>query len=230
MRNSIFRVGRFLTVMTTLLALLVMATSAQAARFRRSWDPLFNATFSSTLGWRGEAEVFVSDSCVSALGSPTFDDITGVANAGCLGPGSANLESYLLEFYNILSPGITLDSASDSAPGSPLFPAVSAVSFDALEVASGVSLWGEIEVAGIFTFPSSIDFPTTAFTAFMTFGLDSTSLRLAAICGGIECPSYFNDAVNNEPEVEWSQVPTPAPLALLGIGLLALSLSRRRKA
>lgn len=222
--NSIFRVGRYLTVMTTLLALIGMATSVQAASFRRSWDPLFNSSFSTTLGWRGEAEIFVSDSCVSAGATVSFD------TSGLSGCGSANLESYLLEFYDIGSPGVILDSASDSAPGSPLFPAVSAVSFDAFEVADGVSLWGEIQVADSFTFPSSIDFPTTAFTAFITFGLDSTSLRLEEICDddvSCEPTSFFSDV---EPTVAWSRVPAPASLALLGIGLFALGMNRRRVA
>jgi hypothetical protein len=200
-------------VMTTLLALIGMATSAQAARFRRSWDPLFNVAFSPTLGWRGEAEIFVSDGCVSANSTVTYN-ASGVTTCG-----SANIESYTLEFYNVGTPLVNLDSFSDSTPGSPAFEAVLEVSFDNDPIANGVSLWGEIEVAGSFSFNNS------SFTSFITFGLNSTSLRLEENCIYNQCTSYFSDV---EPTVEWSQVPTPAPLALLGIGLLALAMTRRR--
>jgi hypothetical protein len=205
--------------MITLLALIGMATSAQAASFRRGWDPLFNNSFSTTLGWRGEAVIFVDDLCVGSSTSVSFD-LSGVA--GC---GTANLESYLLEFYDINDPLVNLDSASDSAPGTPAFPAVSAVSFDSDSIADGVGLWGDIEVNGTFSFAGY----DNSFTAFISFGLDSTSLRLEENleenCGDEGCPSYFSDV---EPTVVWSRVPAPASLALLGIGLLALGVTRRR--
>lgn len=223
MRNSIFLVGRHLAVITTLLALIGMATSAQAASFRRGWDPLFNAAFPfADLGWRGEAVIFVSDLCVSASSTASFLE-TGVP-VTC---GEAYIESYTLEFYDIGTPLVTLDSASDSAPGSPLFPTVKDVRFDGGSIADGVTLWGDIEVTGTFSF-SGIDY-----TAFMSLGLDlvgldSTSLRLEEICDYDDvCPTWTSEV---EPTVEWSQVPTPAPLALLGIGLLALTMTRRRKA
>jgi hypothetical protein len=220
-RNSIFRVGRFLAVMTTLLALIGMATSAQAASFRRGWDPLFNGSFSSSLGWRGEAVINVSDCLVSGGATVTFD------SGGLFGCGSANVESYTLEFYDIGNASVNLDSFSDSTPTSPAFPAVFQVRFDngLIPIASGVSLWGEIEVAGSFSFNNS------SFTSFITFGLDSTSLRLKEICSDdVDCEptSYFS---NVEPALTtWSKVPTPAPLTLLGIGLFALVMTRRRKA
>ena len=138
MRDSDFGAGRCLVVMTTLLALSGMATTVQAGLFKRAWDPLFNNSFSTTLGWRGEAVIFVSDGCVDSSTSVGFD-MSGLASCG-----SANLESYLLEFYDINDPLVILDSASDSAPGTPAFPAVSEVSFDSDSIADGVSLWGDI--------------------------------------------------------------------------------------
>ena len=224
-RNSIFRVGRYLAVMTTLLALIGMSASVQATSFRRGWDPLFNTAFPD-LGWRGEAVIFVSDSCVSAGTTVSFD--TSGVNTSC--GGSANLESYLLEFYDVNNPLVNLFSASDSTPGSPLFPAVSAVSFGIGSIADGVSLHNEIQVTGSFSFDSH---PNTVFTAFLDFdinattGLDSTSLRLQEICEKCN-PDIFYSTVN--PTVAWSQVPVPAPLALVGIGLFALAMTRRRRA
>jgi hypothetical protein len=212
-RNFIFRAGRFLSVITTLLALVGVASSVQAASFRKGWDPLFNIDFSTTLGWRGEAVIFVDDDCVIGSSTQAFP------GNSC---GSANLESYLLEFYNINNPLVILDSASDSAPGSPAFPAVSAVSFDSESIADGVSLLTPIEVSGSFSFTGY----ESSFTAFITFGLDSTSLKLQeSNCEG-ECTSFLSTI---EPTVEWSRVPVPATLALFGIGLAGLGWSRRKK-
>ena len=101
MSNSVFRLARNLSVLTTLLALLSMATSVQAASFRKSWDPEISDSFSSLVGvkvgWRGEAEIFVSDGCIDPVA--TIDFIAGSATCG-----TADLESYLLEFYDVADP------------------------------------------------------------------------------------------------------------------------------
>lgn len=224
MNNSKFRWGRSLAVLSTLVALTGVAASAQAVSFRKTWDPIFSASFSAlvgvNVGWRGEALVFVDDGCVSASTLVSFPDACG----------SASLQSYELEFYDFDTDAV-LGTGSDSAPGTPLFPAVTAISFDVSEIANGIGLNGPILVDGPFTFGDY----GTSFQAELFFDLDlneevnGPSLVLVPICEGEDCPSSLaNDGETYPPVVTWSQVPVPTPLSLMGLGLLALGLMRRR--
>ncbi len=161
MNNSKFRWGRSLAVLSTLVALTGVAASAQAVSFRKTWDPIFSASFSAlvgvNVGWRGEALVFVDDGCVSASTLVSFPDACG----------SASLQSYELEFYDFDTDAV-LGTGSDSAPGTPLFPAVTAISFDVSEIANGIGLAGPILVAGPFTFGDE----APSYSAQLIFGLD----------------------------------------------------------
>ena len=109
---------------------------------------------------------------------------------------------------------------------------VSAVSFYSDSIADGISLAGPILVTGPFTFGDY----NGSFRAELYFdlnedeGVNGPSLRLIENCES-ECPGpYDNDGVTYPPTVAWSQVPAPAPLGLLGIGLFALRVMRRRMA
>ena len=219
MRNFIFRAGRFLSVFTTLLSLVGVASSVQAASFRKSWDPEFSDVFSALVGvdvgWRGEALLFVDDACITSSSVVSFPN-------GC---GTSSLLSYELEFYDVGTNAI-LGTGSDSAPGTPLFPAVTAISFDGSALPDGVSLAGPLFVPGAFSFGSYAN----SFDAALFFDLDGPSLTFIENCGDDVCESYNNDGETYPPTVTWQWVPAPAPLALLGLGLVVMGMVRGRTA
>ena len=66
------------------------APLAQAAIYTGNWDPLFNADFSSDLGWRGSISVTVDDACLL----PSSVQVVG---SEC----SAVLNSGVLKFYDV---------------------------------------------------------------------------------------------------------------------------------
>ena len=219
MRNVKFRVGRFIAILTTLVALTGVAASVQAASFRKSWDPEFSDVFSALVGvdvgWRGEALLFVDDACITSSAVVGFPDPCG----------TSSLLSYELEFYDVGTNAI-LGTGSDSAPGTPLFPLVTAISFDGTALPDGVSLDGPLFVPGAFSFGS---YPAT-FQAILTFDLSGPSLALRENCDDDVCPFYENDGQTYPPTVTWQWVPAPAPLALLGLGLVVMGMVRRRTA
>jgi hypothetical protein len=217
---------------TTLLALLGVATSVQAASFRKSWDPFFNSEFFAdtgiNLGWRGEAVIFVSDSCLLTSDVQVFAGPPIGTSIAC--NGEARLESYELTFYDFDTNAV-LGFNSGIAPG--LEP-VTAVSFDASGIANGVSLIEGIS-AGSFTFGTE----TLSFEAFLSFNLlNETSLTLFDNNCPLDPQAVEKPTCDYQsqfpPDVTWSllppsQVPTPATLALVGIGLAGLGWSRRKK-
>ena len=94
---------------------------------------------------------------------------------------------------------------------------------------------GPILANGPFTFGTYIP----EFRAELSFDLEEVedvngpSLALIENCGQF-CDFYVNDGEKYPPDVTWSlvppsQVPTPATLALIGIGLAGLGWSRRKK-
>jgi hypothetical protein len=218
MKNSIVRLARNLSVVTTLLALLGVATSVQAASFRKSWDPIFNTDLSATLGWRGEALIFVDDACIGSGVDVMFPN-------DC---GPASVQSYVLELYDVGTNAL-VDMGSGAAPG---LPAVEVVSFDGSAIPDGISLAGPLLFQDLFRI--ALD-EAPVWAAELTFGLTGPSLRLTNVECQDEICSYVNDGQNYPPTVEWSlvtppsQVPTPATLALFGIGLAGLGWSRRKK-
>ena len=221
MQELILRKARHFAIFSTCIVLTAFTTSAQAAAFRTTWDPLFDSSFSAVLGWRGSAVIDVDDACV---GSSTIVDFPDPApSPSC---GTATLESYELIFYDVGGPPMNeLASLMGSAP---LPNNITAVSFDAMSIADGFTLDAEIN-AGVFIFGS------TSYQAFLDFHLPVTgsslgapSLRLRDYCGDdVGCDSFYNDSQGSPPIVAWSRAPAPASLALFGIGLAALGLMRR---
>src|SRR5262245_31746676 len=76
--------------------LAVAGSSANAAKFVASFDPLFNLDFNeevgANVGWRGTALIDVDDSCLT----PGIQWVGGWSSCK-----SASLESGTLSFYNI---------------------------------------------------------------------------------------------------------------------------------
>lgn len=217
MRNSILRQARPFLLLSALTALSALTTNAQAAAFRTTWDPVFNDSFSTlvgvSVGWRGTADITVDDGCVASSAIVSFP-------GGC---GTATLDSYELEFYDVIT-----DIILGTGTGSSGLPGVSKVSFDAMSIADGLEIGSAIDV-GAFSFGSY----SNSFDAFLDFGLDGPSLTLVENCyyiddvGSSGCASFVNDSEIYPPTVTWEAIPTPASLPLFGIGLFALVLMRR---
>ena len=220
------RKARLLAILSVLLTTAI--TPARAALFQMDFD---GSTFSSSLsssvgvdvGWRGDALVSVDDGCLLPSTTVAFPQ-------GC---GSAGLEGYSIEFYDTNTDAV-LGTSSDTAPWSPTFPFVTAISFDGSKLVIGAGLSDEIAVPGPFSFGSY----SNSFDAFLILDVNGPSLRLAENCGGVECRSFHNDGTSFPPTVIWSRestvpppptVPSPSPLALLSIGLLGFVGLRSKK-
>lgn len=217
MPNSIFRQARPFLLLSALTALSALTTTAQAAAFRTTWDPVFSDAFTAlvgvSVGWRGTADISVDDGCVASSTTVSFP-------AGC---GTATLDSYELEFYDTVT-SVLLGSGSGLGPG---LAGVTAVSFDSVSIADGLDIDSAID-AGAFSFGSYF----FSFQASLDFGLSGPTLTLTENCEYYDdvssgCRSFVNDSEKYAPTVTWEAVPTPASLPLFGIGLVALVLMRR---
>ncbi len=77
----------------SMVGMLGLVSSAQAAVYRGSWDPIYGTPFDS-LGWKGSATYFLPDDCVGINGT-------------CTDPDMAVL-SATVQFYDIADPGQTV--------------------------------------------------------------------------------------------------------------------------
>ncbi|WJG09880.1 hypothetical protein [Aliiglaciecola sp. LCG003] len=90
---------------------------------------------------------------------------------------------------------------------------------------------GIIEVTGYLSSGGSVTASVDTSNAWVTESLNWTGLTKVDFFGRVGADSMnFNPALDNlvVQAQEPAQVPTPAPLALLGLGLVALALTRRR--
>lgn len=200
-----------------LVGLTAFTGMAQAVVFVVDWDPLFNPSFSPTVGWEGTAQVTVSPGCLT----PSTTTVVG-------GPCTANLDSATLRFYDPWPSAVPIGTISSWTSG---LTAITRVSVDASGIVDGIDLASPLTANTGAIFGSSIynmemDFltPPTAFDPY-----EGPTLRLVDSGCFEGCEPFFSaTSGKNVPSVRW-RIPEPGSLALFIVALGALGLSRRRK-
>ena len=215
------------------LILGAISTSSNAAAFRTRWDPQFSLAFSAFVGetvfWEGLADITVPNAGTS--GCLDANDVFAVPSQ-C----SATLDLVTVSFYN----------TSNSVVGQIEWPFPNPIT----STLTQLSAWGgdvngmtlATPLTGIASILSSDYFVNLSF-GLGTVGETPTAglpfLTLQNWNGeGTSGPiyqSYPNDqscltevTLSCVPRVEWTRIPEPSSLALIGAALMMLVLARRR--
>lgn len=204
------------------LLLALSAGSAQAAVYTGVWDPAFGAPFTN-LGWRGNADFFVPDSC-------TPEGTVDVANAPSCG-GQARVTLAQVEFYDLRSTAPHPDTIATLAfdPESLVIGTLRYVDGALTQLSTNLS-------NAVLPLGSLADYVVSPSTSFMLqFSLEGPRLAYqtcpptngGCVFGG------FNDGAAFPPLFTItrvsSAVPEPTTAWLGGLALLSLLALRQRK-
>lgn len=244
-RRTASSAARWLRRLTVSLAMI--AGVAQAATFSAVWDPKFGAPFttdfdaSNNLGWRSPIEgsfIYVPDECL-----PVAAGTVTITNAGnCFGLAQVTLAQ--VEFYNF-------DLSGNPPPVATLtFPSPVSMVISDMRFVDGV-LDGLTTTASAYFDPPEnlLDFGVLGNMEFsLFFTLDGDDYLAAGPhlrwrwCGvpsimrthDGQCITGLSNPYNDSalvPRVQFSRVPEPGSLALVGLALLlALPRGGRSKA
>lgn len=115
---------RLLTLALATAGVLGVAASANAVTYKGKWDPKYgDGVGLDGLGWNGEAEFKIEDSCLNSLGT-SFSGLVTNFTSGCLGKLSIVSAKVNLFDYVVGQPGnngpasdVTLSYGSAASPG-----------------------------------------------------------------------------------------------------------------
>jgi PEP-CTERM motif len=213
-------------------ALFGAVSPAQAVVYVGNWDPAFGGIFPN-LGWRGTATFSLPSAC---------DGLTGTflnSAAGC-GGGAISILSGSVEFYNVSTPSVTLQTLNFTSPG-----AVTSVTLATPPTISVVP--GSTQLIGVKSSFSTgvlgtiVESQTATNSYKFYLGFDGTTTSLGytlANFGGFDCgpPPDSDESCGYSsvaPAVKFTRVtaaiPEPETYALMLAGLLAVGFAARQK-